>query len=183
MHQDAQRQEALLAPLTEDQRAEVRRLHRETPWSLEECVQRVTEPLAAAFPTPAGLDRLMAAVNCSVRWPDSASWCRGCVAGEECYAFREDRYQRDAQAEEPADIPGPTSVERRPRGPFHRLLAWVYGLVCNAYARALLRDPSFTLGELRDLHSLADEELPPHLAAQAQRLITAEISRRTRKDY
>lgn len=64
-----------------------------------------------------------------------------------------------------------------------RALSWVYGRVCNAYARVLLRDPSFTIAELRDLHGLADEELPPHLAAQAQRIITAEISRRTRKDY
>lgn len=68
-------------------------------------------------------------------------------------------------------------------GPFRRLLSWAYGHVCNTYARVLLRDPCFTIAELKDLHGLADEELPPHLAKQAQRLITAEVSRRTRKDY
>lgn len=71
-----------------------------------------------------------------------------------------------------------------PRPPWpKRVLMWLYSRVCNTYARVLLRDPSFTLAELRDLHGQADEELPPHLAHQAQRLITAEISRRTRKDY
>lgn len=161
LYQDARRQEELLAPLSDDQRAEVRRLHRETPWSLEECVLHVTKPLAAAFPeiTPAGLDRLMAAVKAQEAEP-----LEGVRPGD-------------------TTVPGLTSGKLRPRGPIHRLLGWVYGLVCNTYARVLLRDPSFTLTELRDLHALADEELPPHLAAQAQRIISAEISRRSRKDY
>lgn len=71
-----------------------------------------------------------------------------------------------------------------PRPPWpKRVLQWLYSRLCSTYARVLLRDPSFTLGELRDLHGLADEELPPHLAKQAQEIIAAEISRRTRKDY
>lgn len=64
-----------------------------------------------------------------------------------------------------------------------RPLLWAYGKACDAYASLLLRSPTFTPVELRDLHLQAGEELPPKTAARAQRLILREIERRARKEY
>lgn len=161
LYADAQRQEELLAPLTEDQRARVRRLRRETSWNLERCVRFVLREEAYPALTDPGLDRLYEAM----------------IAQSEAKGIRVLQELGDGIRLENAEAGYP-----RPPWP-QRVLQRAYSKVCSAYARVLLRDPSFTLDELRDLYGQADEELPPHLAHQAQRLIEAEISRRTRKDY
>lgn len=87
------KRQALLEPLTPDQRTAVQELYLKSPWSLEECVHQVTRQVPGLDFTqlsPEGLDRLLEAIRNAptdppepVWWLKPAAW----VYGKVCDAY------------------------------------------------------------------------------------------------